>query len=277
MTQPKNLSPYASPQSFYGSELRRLREAAHLTQDQLGERVFCSGGYIGQLETAIRRPQLDLSQRLDATLGTDGHLERICLMVLRATKHAEYFAEVAELMATATSICRFASQLIPGVLQTEAYARALIRASMPFASDERIEELVQARRERAETFTDPATPRYWVILHESALRLPICDAEGMHHQLTHILEVAHAPGIMLQVIPYSAGAHAMAGSNVTLMTFEDAPPAVYVEGPYSGHLLDSPTMVAEHQQAYDCARAAALSPEASLNLISSVAEEYSRP
>jgi transcriptional regulator with XRE-family HTH domain len=274
VVQPKDLNPYESPQTFYGAELRRLREAAGYSQERLGECVYCSGAYIGQLESATRRPQLDLSQRIDLALGTGGHLERLCRMVLKTTKHAEYFAHVNELMTQASEICQFAAQIFPGLLQTEAYARALFRASEPLLSEEKVEERVRARLERAVLFDNPTEPQYWAILHEAALRMLVCDREGMRVQLLHIARLIRSRRIMVQVMPFSAGAHPLGGSALTLMTFEEAPPAVYVEAAFSGHLLDSPALVGDYQRAYDCARAVALSPEASLTLIDSVAEEF---
>lgn len=276
VVQPKELNPFDSPQSFYGAELRRLREKAGLSQEALGERVFCSGAYVGQIESANRRPQLDLSQRMDSVLNTGGHLERLCRMVLKTTKHAEYFAHVAELMTQAAAICEFAAQILPGLLQSEAYARALIRATSPLLAERQVEERVRARIERAVLFDDPTTPQYWAILHEAALRTSVCDRAGMREQLLHIAELARSRRIMVQIVPFTAGAHPLAGSALTLMTFEDAPPAVYLEGAHSGHLLDSPAIVSEYQRSYDCARAVALSPGASLTLMESVAEEYGR-
>jgi transcriptional regulator with XRE-family HTH domain len=274
VVQPKELNPFDSPQSFYGAELRRLREKAGLSQEALGERVFCSGAYVGQIESANRRPQLDLSQRMDSVLNTGGHLERLCRMVLKTTKHAEYFAHVAELMTQAAAIYQFTGQIVPGLLQTEAYARALIQATEPLLPDQKVEERVQARLERAVLFDDPTTPLYWAILHESALRMLVCDQAGMREQMLHMAKLIRSRRMAVQVIPYSAGAHPLAGNAVSLLTFEDAPPTVYVEAAFSGHLLDSPAMVSDYQQSYDCARAVALSPGASLALIESVAEEY---
>jgi hypothetical protein len=217
---------------------------------------------------------LDLSQRIDAVLGTDGHMERLCKMVLKVTRHAEYFAYVNELMTQAKTICEFAAQILPGLLQTEAYARALIRAGVPLLPEKDVEERVRTRIERAVLFDNPTEPQYWAILHESALRMLIGDRTVMREQLRHIAALIRSRRIMVQVMPFSAGAHPLGGSALTLMTFEEAPPAVYVEAAFSGHLLDSPALVGEYQRAYDCARAAALSPEASLTLIESVAEEH---
>ena len=118
MTQPKALDPYTSPRTFYGAELRRLREQSGLTQDQLGERVFCSGTYIGQFESAVRRPQGDVSKLFDEVMGSDKHLQRLCRLA-RQSKHPDYFADAAELEKLATTISEYAPMLVPGLLQTE--------------------------------------------------------------------------------------------------------------------------------------------------------------
>ncbi|MFI0894974.1 Scr1 family TA system antitoxin-like transcriptional regulator [Streptomyces sp. NPDC020983] len=275
MVQPKDLNPFESPQAFYGAELRRLREAALLSQEGLGELVFCSGAYVGQLESANRRPQLDLSQRFDAVLKSDGHLERLCRMVLKATKHAEYFADVVDLIAGALTIRQFSTTLIPGLLQAEDYARALFEASDPSRPADKVAEMVSARLSRASLLGNPTAPKLWVILHENALRMPVCDRAGMGEQLNHLAQVVRSRRVTFQILPASAGAHPLMGCELTLLTFKDAPPAAYVEGARSGHLLDSPEMVGRYAEDYDFARAVALSPEASLRLLESMAEEYS--
>jgi transcriptional regulator with XRE-family HTH domain len=135
MTQPKHLDPYTSPRAFYGAELRRLREAAGLSQEQLGERVFCSGTYVGQFESATRRPQPEVSKLFDDVLGSGKHFQRLCELA-RRSKHPEYFADAAELEKLAKTISEYAPMLVPGRLQTEAYARALTRATLPLTPQE---------------------------------------------------------------------------------------------------------------------------------------------
>ncbi|MFF3305321.1 Scr1 family TA system antitoxin-like transcriptional regulator [Streptomyces sp. NPDC001741] len=128
MPLPKDLDPYANPRAFYGAELRRLREAAGLSQNELGEQAFCSGTYIGLFEAAERRPQVDLSRKFDELLLSGEHLQRLSLLA-RQSKVADYFADAAELERRATSICEYAPMLVPGVLQTRDYARAVTRGS----------------------------------------------------------------------------------------------------------------------------------------------------
>jgi transcriptional regulator with XRE-family HTH domain len=276
MTQPKNLDPYTSPRSFYGAELRRLRESAGLSQEQLGERVFCSGTYVGQFESATRRPQPDVSKLFDEVLGCGKHFQRLCELA-RQSKHAEYFADAAELEKLAKTISEYAPMLVPGFLQTEGYARALTRATLPLAPDQEIEGHVKTRMERACLLNNPAAPKLWEIIHEAALRVPVGGPAVMREQLLSIAEAVRARRLLVQVHPFSAGAHTFMTGMVSLMTFEDAPPVAYIEGAHIGQLIDETSLVERYRASYDLARAAALSPEASLTLIESAAKDYTTP
>lgn len=274
MPLPKDLDPYADPRAFYGAELRRLREAAGLSQNELGERAFCSGTYIGLFEAAERRPQEEISHALDGLLGSGEHLQRLCRLA-RQSKVAEYFADAAELEMRATSICEYAPMLVPGVLQTREYARAVTRASQRLASEATVEGQVSARMERAGILLRDTPPTFWAILHEAALRVPVGGSDIMSAQLTCLIESARTcPHVIIQVLPFDAGMHPFMNTMVSLMSFADAPPAVYTEGAYSGQLTEEPGLVADVQAAYDLARAMALSPEASQALLVSAAKEH---
>ncbi|MEV5640476.1 helix-turn-helix transcriptional regulator [Streptomyces flaveolus] len=261
---------------FFGTELKRRREDAGITQAELGARVFVSGGYIGQFEQAIRKPQLDVAQRIDGALQTDGIFERLCRKLIDDPRYADYFAAVAELEALATKICEFAPALVPGLLQTSAYARAVTLAMNPFAPDEYIEGRVSGRMERARILADASRPVYWVILHESVLRVPVDGPTVVADQLEHIAGLVRARTVLAQVLPFTAGAHPVMTGSLKLMEFEDAPPTVYTEAVYSGNLLDDPAVVKQVHSAYDLIRAAALSPEASLARIESAVEDHRR-
>ncbi|MEU0129565.1 MULTISPECIES: helix-turn-helix transcriptional regulator [unclassified Streptomyces] len=274
MPLPKDLDPYANPRAFYGAELRRLREAAGLSQSELGERAFCSGTYISLFEAAERRPQVDISRTLDELLGSGEHLQRLCHLA-RTSKVAEYFADAAELERRATSICEYAPMLVPGVLQTREYARAVTRATQRLASEEIVEGQVGARMERACMLLRPTPPTFWAILHEAALRVPVGGADTMSAQLERLVSATQThPHLIVQVLPFAAGMHPFMNTMVSLMSFADSPPAAYTEGAYSGQLTEEPGMVADIQAAYDLARAMALSPEASKALLESAAKEH---
>ncbi|MFF8897374.1 Scr1 family TA system antitoxin-like transcriptional regulator [Streptomyces lydicus] len=261
---------------FWGSELKNRREGAGLSQEELGRRLFASHALISRFESAERRPRLDMAIQIDQALQTDGFFERLCRKLLEASPYASYFAAVAELERVATRICEFEPMVIPGLLQTAAYARAITVATHPLAADEVIEEKVAARMERAHVLKATTRPEYWAILHESVLRIPVGSPAVMSEQLTRLSALAQDRKILLQVVPFQAGAHAAMGKSLRLMEFDDAPPTAYTEGAYSGNLLDDPAVVKSAQGAYDQLRAAALSPEATLPLIKSAAEDFTR-
>lgn len=258
---------------FFGSELRRRREAAGLKQQELGDRAYCSGSYIGQFEQAIRKPQLELAQRFDEVLGTDGYFGRMCEELINRTGYERYFAQVQYLEGLATSFREYECAFIPGLLQTPAYARSLFLAAHPVLPEETVRDWVDARISRAGLLADPSTPSYWAVVSEAVLRQRCGGAAVMKEQLDHIIELAMRRRIGIQVLPFAVGAPPM-GASLKLMAFEDAPLVAYYEAQQVGELIDDPATVQEAELAYDLARSAALSLQESLALIESVAEEY---
>ncbi|MFE1902536.1 Scr1 family TA system antitoxin-like transcriptional regulator [Streptomyces gardneri] len=261
---------------FFGELLKERREAAGLPQSELGRRVFVSGGYIGLFEQGIRKPQLDVAERLDEVLQTGGIFERTWRKLIDKSPYASYFQAAADLEDIATKICEFESTAIPGLLQTPAYAEAVVHASNPLATDEYVADTVKGRIRRSAILKDATRPMYWVILHETALRIPVGGPPVMAEQLDHLVAQARARVVLIQVLPYAAGAYPQMGKPLKLMEFADAPPTAYTEAVYSGNLLDDPAVVKRAQGTYDLLRAAALSPEASLALVESAAEDYRR-
>ncbi|MEX1656888.1 helix-turn-helix transcriptional regulator [Streptomyces pseudovenezuelae] len=259
---------------FFGTELRRQREEVGMTQAELGSRVFVSGAYIGQFEQAFRKPQLDISQRIDEVLQTDGIFERLCRKLIDDKRYADYFAQVVEFERTATRICEFAPTVVPGLLQTAAYAESVTIAANPFVTDEYVEEKVAARLERAQILNGTPGPEYWVVLHESVLRIPVGGPQAMSEQLDCVAQLMRDRKVWLTVVPFAAGAYASIAGMLQLMEFDDAPPLAYTETAFSGTLIDDPAVVKRAQRAYDLLRVAALSPEASLALIASAAEDF---
>ncbi len=217
-----------------------------------------------------------MAQRIDEVLQTDGFFERLWRKLIKDQRYTEYFAHAAELERLATEICEFAPAVVPGLLQTREYAQAVFLASNPFATDEYIEELIKGRMDRARLLKDTTRPLYWVVLHETVLRIPVGGPAVMAHQLDHIAALVRERKVLVQMLPFAAGAHPEMGKMMWLMEFEDAPPTVYTEAVRSGNLVDEPLVVKRTRSAYDHIRAAALAPEASLALIESAAEDYRR-
>ncbi|MDH6116757.1 hypothetical protein ABH930_000176 [Kitasatospora sp. GAS204A] len=133
-----------------------------------------------------------------------------------------------------------------------------------------------ARLARPKLLAGPTTPLLWVIIDESAIRRPLGGPATMAGQLRHVAELAENGLIILQVVPFSAGGHALQEGNMRIMAFADAPPLAYVEGPFASQLIDDPAMVAKCGMLYDLVRASALPREASLALVKAAAEEYAR-
>ncbi|MFF4995654.1 Scr1 family TA system antitoxin-like transcriptional regulator [Streptomyces sp. NPDC000656] len=269
----KDLDPSSSPRALLGAELRVARERAGFSQAELGEPLFVSGSFIGQLEAGTRRMHIEFARQIDDILGTDGFFARNCGAAAKS-KYPDHFAAAAEAEALAKAIREYAPLIIPGLLQTEAYARAVFRAYKPTATVETIDELVANRLARATLLSDPTTPLLWCILDEAVLRREVGGPAVMAEALRHIATLIRSHRLIAQVVPFKAGAHASLGGPLRLMAFDDAPPLAYVEGLETGLLLDDPATVVLHTLTYDLLTASALPPRESLALIESVAEDY---
>lgn len=259
--------------SMYGAELKRRREAAGLTQEQLSELTIISRTHLAHMEAGRRRPSIEDARRLDRVLGTDGFFERF-LPTLDGTTVAEHFAEALEFEGQATVIRVYAPALVPGILQTRPYAEEVLRTGPEPQTDEARDKLLVTRLERAVLLENFDSPMVWVILDEAVLRRNIGGRTVMCEQLRHIAQLAESGRIRVHVLPFSAGAHSLLEGLVSLMWFDDQPPIAYVEGLNSGRVWETPDMVRACQLDYDHALGDALSHRESLALIRSVAEEH---
>ncbi|MEU3222131.1 helix-turn-helix transcriptional regulator [Streptomyces sp. NPDC006976] len=276
MATRKEIDGSAGVPQFYGKELRFKREEAGLTLEGLTEGSFFSITFLSEVEHGNRRMPPELAQHVDRVLRTDGFFRRRCEDVRKAKQgaHSAYFAGVVEAEKRARAICEWSGTLIPGLLQTGAYAEAVIRSAHTLDTPEEVEAKIQGRLQRAKLFEEPKKPEYWVILHESLLRHPIIPSAEMAQQLDHIADLVRRRRIVLQVLPWDGPTRALTDLPLFLMDFDDEPPLVYTEGPYHGQTIDDPGLVKQYIRAYDRLRAAALPPEASLTLIEKAAEEY---
>ncbi|WP_405709593.1 helix-turn-helix transcriptional regulator [Streptomyces xanthophaeus] len=268
MVQARDLDPSASPLDYYGYELRRLREDAGLKQAQLGDIIYCTGSLIGQVENTKRVPTRDFSERVDAALGTDGHFSRLVGLVLRSVLPT-WFHAYAEMEARASFISAYQSQVVYGLLQTEAYARAVLATGSP----DRLDELVAARMERHRILHREQSPVVWVVLDEGVLRRPIGGRHVMREQLAHLLSFHGNRWVQIQVLPDAAGEHAGLNGSFNGLRFTKDPEIVYTEDLISGHMTANPDTVREAALRYAHLQAAALSVEDSAALITRVMEE----
>ncbi|QYX79220.1 helix-turn-helix domain-containing protein [Streptomyces akebiae] len=273
MPGPKDLDPSSSPRAMLGAELRHARERAGLSQEELGQQLFVSGSFVGQLEAAVRRMQPEIARLIDVALDTDDFFSRNCLAMAKS-RYPEHFAAAAEAEAEATAIREYAPTLIPGLIQTPAYARAVNRGFAPTAPEETIDEWVDGRIARTRLLDDPTKPMLWVVLDEAGLRRETGGRAVMAEALTHVARLARRNRIVMQVLPFSAGAHTAMGGSLKLMDFDDAPTLVYFEGPRVGRLEDDPGLVSQLKLTFELLAASALPPEKSLALVEALAQDY---
>ncbi|MFF3642827.1 Scr1 family TA system antitoxin-like transcriptional regulator [Streptomyces sp. NPDC002564] len=268
MVTARDLDPSASPLDYYGSELRRLREAAGLKQAQLGGCIFVTASLVGQIETAKKVPTRDFSERVDAALGTDGVFSRLVGLVLRS-QLPHWFQAYAEMEARATFISTYQCQLVYGLLQTERYARAVLGVE----HQEHLDELVGARLERQRILRRETPPAMLVILDEAVLHREVGGPDVMREQLSRLLEFRNSPWLHLQVLPFTVGQHAAVMGSFTLIRFGDDPDLFYSESYDSGRMTANPQVIRERSLGYARLQGAALSREASATLIARVMEE----
>jgi transcriptional regulator with XRE-family HTH domain len=268
MPQARVLDPGSSLLAFFGAELRRRRVAAGMSQDQLGQAITYSAALVGRVEVGERMPSPDLAQRCDDALATGGlfaHLRQSMDSDMHA--YPTWFREFVEREREATSIREFNALAIPGLLQTEDYARALFRACKPADTDEEISQQVAARLERQRILDRVKPPMLWAVVDEGVLRRPVGGARVFRDQLAHLAKVGRRPGVVFQVMPFSAGAHAGLLGEFIVLGLPAGRDVAYTESVESARLIDHADEVAAFNLVFDLIRAVALSPQASLDFV----------
>ncbi|MEU3960493.1 helix-turn-helix transcriptional regulator [Streptomyces buecherae] len=273
---PKELDATKDPWAYFGAVVRRYRGSQ--SQVDVADAVHVSKQYVSHIEHAVRRPERKLVKALDKALGADGAVLAAFEMAVNASSHgspevADYFAAVVELEARATRIDWYSQSFFPGIVQTKEYATAITRAFSPFRSPEEVESLVAGRMARAEILSSEDRPQLMVILDEAVLARPVGTPDVWARQLSHVLELIDANKLVLQILPFSAGAHALLSGQLIILRFSDAPPLAYTEAPHTGQVLEGKALVDACTLSYDLARAAALSPEASQARIEAAMKE----
>jgi hypothetical protein len=179
--------------------------------------------------------------------------------------------------AEADSISTFQSLYVPGLLQTEEYARAIIRAGRTTADLDEIDRRIAARSARKALLSRDTPPKLWIVLDEAAVRRVVGGRTVMRAQVTRLIEATANPTIEVQVLPFAAGAHAAMGGPFTILDYADpvlAPTIVYVDNDATTALLEEEEQVARHRLMFDHLRAKALDPDESGDFLARVADEY---
>jgi hypothetical protein len=190
------------------------------------------------------------------------------------------FSTYVGLEAEAVAIRRYQSTVVPGLLQTADYARAVHEAGFPIVSPKRVAELVEVRMMRQRLLSRQPALRFWVVLDEAVLHRLVGGPKVMSAQLDRLIEAAALPNVTVQVITYGAGAHPAMDSTFSMLDFASSVPSVvYVEGLVGRIYLDSPRDIARYQQVFESLVTVALTPKESIELVKrvrSIREHQSR-
>jgi transcriptional regulator with XRE-family HTH domain len=255
------------------AELRRYREQAGLTIDDVAERLEWSSAKISRIENS--RVSV-LPRDVKFLLSTYGLSDRdeawdVLLTLARESRQKGWWQQYGEavpdwfevfvgLEAEAATIHGYDSEFVPGLLQTQGYARAVHQAQLITAPEEEIEQRVKVRMARQELLLSDDAPQVWLVLNEAVIRRVVGGRATMHEQLTRLVEATDLPNVTLQVVPFSSGAHpAMVGSfNILGFPEPTDPNIVYFEY-YNGALyLEKPPEVGQYRLMFDHLRATAL-------------------
>ncbi len=268
----KPIDPQSSMAALFGSRVRKLRTAAGLTQTEVGTLTHVVGSRIAQIERATgAKPTLELTRALDRELVADDLLIDLWPYVYREAFPNWSQAFIAY-SARAAVIREYASHVVPVLLQTPEYARALLSVGHSLRDAEHLEERLAARLDRQVRLTGPDRPELWIILDEAVLRRPIGGSAVMRGQLEKLLRMAEEPGLTIQVLPFDQGEHGALGGSLTVLVMPDGSEVAYTEGAHHGQLTEEPDEVERFVLTYDQLRAMALPPLMSLDLIRSVLE-----
>lgn len=257
----------ASSMKMVGALLAVFREASALTQRELGERFCVSEQTIASIEQGRRPLKPDLAEQLDELLATKGalsaairHMPEVDLVPLWAEEFLEREQE-------AIAISSYENQVVPGLLQTEGYARAVFRSRVPVYDEDEIAQRVAKRLERHDILHRKDPPIASFVVWEPVIRAPIGGREVWIEQLSHLRACAELPGFMLQVLPLDRSNHAGLDGPFVLLETPEHQRLAYAENQRGSQLIADQDEVAILTQKYAMLRSQALTPEDTRDLL----------
>ena len=267
-------------------ELRRLREEAGLTHSEVAHRLEWSSSKLSRIETGQSRVNTGDVADLLSVYGVSDEISREALIQLaREARRRGWWTRYTDVLgsgtyvgleAEASSIRTFESQFVPGLLQTEDYARAVISGGQVRPDPEAVERRVAARMARKELFTRPEPPELWAVLDESVILRPVGGPAVMRDQLRHLIEASTRPNatVTLQILPLSAGAHPGMSGPFVILGFQNPkdPPMVHLETATDGLYLEEPPDIERYTLRFSHLVARALGPNESRDMIAGLAE-----
>jgi transcriptional regulator with XRE-family HTH domain len=270
-----------------GAQLRRLREAKRVTLGEAGEVIRASHSKISRLETGrVGFKDRDITDLL-TFYGVTDEEEREALRALARRANApgwwhdysdvlpSWFEAYVGLEEVASQIRAYEVQFVPGLLQTEDYARAVTLLGHASDPPKEIEQRVGLRMARQAVLDRPEPPNLWAVLDEAILRRPIGSRRVMRDQLQHLLTAADRPNVTIQLVPFGVGGHAAAGGAFSILRFAepDLPDVVYLEQLTSALYLDKPETVDSYLMVMERLCMAAVTPAASADALKGILAE----
>ncbi|MEU9891114.1 helix-turn-helix transcriptional regulator [Sphaerisporangium sp. NPDC051017] len=272
MPKSVELNPEDSPRALFAFELRRYRKAAGLSQEQLGGRIGFSVPLISAVETARRPPTREFAVAVDEALELEGALIRLWPFAYHSATPT-WFRPWLELEREATVLHAWQPLVVPGLLQTEDYARAIFLGE-PRPTSDVVEEQVAARMVRQKIFDRPEPPMYWVILDEGVLHRVVGSPETLIGQLRRLEELARTPHITIHILPYSSYVTAGLEGGFVMAQIPGGADTVYIEAVGSGQLVERVEEVRLHRMRYEMLRAEALPGRSSIERIREIREVH---
>lgn len=267
-----------------GLRLRKLRTGLGLTVDDVAEKLMCSAAKISRMETGARRPILRDVRELCGVYGVDEATAAELMQLTRQAREQGWWARYDDiplppyvgLEQEATSITAFSVYWLPGLLQTEDYARAVTKAVLPRINPAVQEQRVETRLRRQQRLAAANPPSYRAILDEAVLHRKVGSSAVMVAQIDQLVELATAGKVVLNIIPADVGVYPVADSNFVLLEFSDTqmPPVVYVEGLGSGQLYERPGDIQGYRDSIEYMRDCALNPVLSLSYLADARKSW---
>ncbi|MEW2328995.1 helix-turn-helix transcriptional regulator [Micromonospora chersina] len=289
-TVPVEGGPTSGPtvlRMLLGAQLRRLREGAGVSRESAGWEIRSSESKISRMELGrVGFKERDVADLL-TLYGVTASDDRAALLKLARDANSPgwwhrygdvlpgWFQSYLGLEAAAALIRTYEVQFVPGLLQTPAYARAVILLGHRGAPPAEVERRVRLRMERQELLRRSDPPQLWAVLDEAALRRPVGGPEVMRRQLDALIEASAAPHVRLQIVPFDAGGHAAAGGAFSILRFgdQDLPDIVYIEQLTSAVYLDRRDDLDHYAGAMDRLCGEAAPPERTPELLARIRDE----
>ncbi|MFE7747922.1 Scr1 family TA system antitoxin-like transcriptional regulator [Streptomyces sp. NPDC057428] len=252
----------------FGAVVQALREHAGLSRVELGARVQYSKHTVESVELGRRMPDGVFVERAEEALGNTGALRKAACHLTRGEAGlAAWFRRWARLEREAVSLCTYECRLVPGLLQSEAYARAVFDNSIPLLTEEQTEAQLTARMERQAMLRERPTVPFSFIVEESVLRRCLGGAQVQSGMLDHVLELTARRNVTLQVVPLELPFHGCLDGPVQLVETTEGRRLGYSEGQQNGRLISDAKEVSLLCRRYDTLRSQALNPMESRDLL----------